>query len=183
MECAGGRKRPRLSRLSAGVAQERRWPAGQPAEGAGPGEDKPVSRGTGEAGLSGTSKLRHWEGKLQKNRRQEGSVLDALAGLPGLWANRSACRCDHRVLEGTAEQLHPQQSARGGAHFRALSKMLKNSLLPRLLKKVQMQGGAHSEARGVLGPYVAAPRERANAPPAAVPSAAGRAVRPFSAAC
>jgi hypothetical protein len=46
--------------------------------------------------------------------------------------------------------------------------MLKNSHLPRLLKKVQMQGGA----RGVLELYVAAPRERANA-----------ADGPFSAAC
>jgi predicted dehydrogenase len=35
--------------------------------------------------------------------------------------------------------------------------------LPRLLKKAQVQGGARGEARGVLGPYVAAPRERANA--------------------
>jgi hypothetical protein len=43
---------------------------------------------------------------------------------------------------------------------------------PRLLKKVQMQGGARCEARGVLEPYVAVPRERANA-----------ADGPFSAAC
>ena len=43
------------------------------------------------------------------------------------------------------------------------TKLLKNSLLPRLLKKVQMQGGARREVRGVLGPYVAAPCERANA--------------------
>ncbi len=32
----------------------------------------------------------------------------------------------------------------------ALSRLLKNSLLTRLLKKVQMQGGARSEAQGVL---------------------------------
>jgi len=50
--------------------------------------------------------------------------------------------------------------------------MLKNSFTPRLLKKVQMQGGARCEVRGVLGPYAAAPRERANA-----------ADGPFSAAC
>jgi hypothetical protein len=31
------------------------------------------------------------------------------------------------------------------------------------LKKVQMQGDARCEARGVLGMYVAAPRERVNA--------------------
>ena len=50
--------------------------------------------------------------------------------------------------------------------------MLKNPFSPRLLKKVQMQGGARCEVRGVLSPYVAAPRERANA-----------ADGPFSAAC
>ena len=42
----------------------------------------------------------------------------------------------------------------------------------RPLKKVQMQGGAGCEARGVPRVYVAAPRERANA-----------ADGPFSAAC
>jgi len=41
--------------------------------------------------------------------------------------------------------------------------MLKHSFSPRLLKKVQVQGGARRGARGVLSPYVAAPRERANA--------------------
>jgi hypothetical protein len=41
--------------------------------------------------------------------------------------------------------------------------MLKNPLFRRLLKKAQVQGGARCEVRGVLGPYVAAPRERANA--------------------
>jgi hypothetical protein len=61
----------------------------------------------------------------------------------------------------------------GGAKFGfILSRVLKNTLLPRLLKKVQMQGGARGEVRGVLGPYVAVPRERANA-----------ADGPFSAAC
>jgi hypothetical protein len=50
--------------------------------------------------------------------------------------------------------------------------MLKNAFSPRLLKKVQMQGGARGEVRGVLGAYVAAPRKRANA-----------ADGPFSAAC
>ena len=52
------------------------------------------------------------------------------------------------------------------------NKMLKNPYLARLLKKVQMQGGARCEVRGVLSPYAAAPRERANA-----------ADGPFSAAC
>ena len=42
----------------------------------------------------------------------------------------------------------------------------------RLLKKVQMQGGARCGARGVLGTYAAAPHERSNA-----------ADGPFSAAC
>jgi hypothetical protein len=50
--------------------------------------------------------------------------------------------------------------------------MLKKSLFRRLLKKAQVQGGARRGARGVLGSYVAAPRERANA-----------ADGPFSAAC
>jgi hypothetical protein len=44
--------------------------------------------------------------------------------------------------------------------------MLKNSFSARLLKKVQMQGGARCDVRGVLSPYVAAPRERANPPQA-----------------
>ncbi len=43
---------------------------------------------------------------------------------------------------------------------------------PRLLKTVRIQGGARCEVRGVLSPYVAAPRERANAVDG-----------PFSAAC
>jgi hypothetical protein len=41
--------------------------------------------------------------------------------------------------------------------------LLKNSFLLRLLKKVQIQGGARCVVRGVLTAYVAAPRERANA--------------------
>jgi hypothetical protein len=61
--------------------------------------------------------------------------------------------------------------------------MLKNPLFRRLLKKVHMQGGVRGEARGVLSPYVAAPREPANASPAAALSAAGKLVGPFSAAC
>ena len=60
--------------------------------------------------------------------------------------------------------------------------MLKDPLLRRPLEKVQMQGGVRGEARGVLGPYVAAPRQHANAVPAAA-EAAGKAVGPFSAAC
>ncbi len=50
------------------------------------------------------------------------------------------------------------------------SRQRKNSVSPRLLKKAQVQGGVThpcgwvpAVARGVLGPYVAAPRERANA--------------------
>ena len=177
-----GRKRPRLGRLSAGVAREGLRPAGRPAEGTSPCEDKAASRGAGGSP--------EWQVEPQAIRRgdqtgrgKEASVLDALAKLADLGAKSTACGCDRCVLGGAAGQRHRQQFACGGAHFRALSRVLKNSLSPRLLKKVQMQGGAHSEARGVLGPYVAAPRERANAPPAAVPSAAGRAVRPFSAAC
>ena len=40
-------------------------------------------------------------------------------------------------------------------------RLLKDSLFPKLLKKVQIQGGARCEVRGVLSAYVAAPRERA----------------------
>ena len=59
------------------------------------------------------------------------------------------------------------------------SRLLKNLLFPRLVKKVQMQGGVPGthppgwvQARGVLGSYIAAPRELANA-----------ADGPFSSAC
>ncbi len=44
-----------------------------------------------------------------------------------------------------------------------LHRLLKNSLFARRLKKVQVQGAARSEVRGVLGTYVAAPRECCNA--------------------
>ena len=69
-------------------------------------------------------------------------------------------------------------------------RVLENSLLLRLLKKVQMQGGVTHQmgtrypsagwvqVRGVLGPYVAAPRERGGTHRRWV-SADG----PFSAAC
>jgi hypothetical protein len=59
-----------------------------------------------------------------------------------------------------------------GAECKIRNRTPKKPFLPRLLKKVQMQGGAGCEVRGVLGPYAAAPRERAN-------TADG----PFSAAC
>ena len=52
------------------------------------------------------------------------------------------------------------------------NRMLKNSFSLRLLKKIQLQGGARCEVRGVLSAYAAAPRERDNA-----------ADGPFSAAC
>jgi hypothetical protein len=54
----------------------------------------------------------------------------------------------------------------------SFSRILKNPFPSRLLKKVQMQGGARCEVRDVLGSYVATPRDRANA-----------ADGPFSAAC
>jgi len=78
---------------------------------------------------------------------------------------------------GGGGRLQPRQGARVEGHpdifgTPAISRVLKNPLLLRLLKKVQMQGGAGDEVRGVLGLYVAAPRERANA-----------ADGPFSAAC
>jgi hypothetical protein len=73
--------------------------------------------------------------------------------------------------------LAPRPTRPGGPVI--LSRMRKNSALPRLLKKVHVQGatpGTHPpgwvQARGVLSTYVAAPRERDNA-------AGG----PFSATC
>ena len=85
-----------------------------------------------------------------------------------------ACRQRGRVIQeewgaGGGRAGPPRTPLR---NVNELSRLLKNSLLPRLLIKVQMQGGARGEVRGVLGPYVAAPRERANA-----------ADGPFSAAC
>ena len=44
-------------------------------------------------------------------------------------------------------------------------RMLNSPFSPRLLKKVQMQGGGRCEVRGVLGPYAAAPRERGGTRP------------------
>ena len=59
----------------------------------------------------------------------------------------------------------------GSIAFPSLSRMPKNQLSPRLLKKVQMQGGVTHPSgwvpggvRGVLTPYVASPRERAGYP-------------------
>ncbi len=83
-----------------------------------------------------------------------------------LWQGGShqALHAAGRDLTGSLEDApHPAD---------LLNWVLKNSLWSRLLKKVQMQGGARGEVRGVLGLYVAAPRERANA-----------ADGPFSAAC
>ncbi|HTX53031.1 MAG TPA: hypothetical protein VMD08_06455, partial [Candidatus Baltobacteraceae bacterium] len=54
----------------------------------------------------------------------------------------------------------------------AISRVLKNPLFARRLKKAQVQGAARSEVRDVLSTYVAALRARRN-------TADG----PFSAAC
>ena len=59
-----------------------------------------------------------------------------------------------------------------------INEKLKRPSSHRLLKKVQMQGGARCEVRDVLSPYVAAPRERGGTRRRRV-SADG----PFSAAC
>jgi len=56
---------------------------------------------------------------------------------------------------------HAGEALEGGAS--SLRRPVKNPLLTRLLKKVQMQGGTRSEGRGVLVRTAAAPRERANA--------------------
>jgi len=44
-----------------------------------------------------------------------------------------------------------------------VSRIRENAFSPRPLKKVQMQGGKRGVVRGVLCPYAAASRERANA--------------------
>jgi len=59
--------------------------------------------------------------------------------------------------------------------------MLKDPFSPGLLKKAQMQGGARCEARGVLSPYVAAPRERGGYPSG--PEDGSPQMGIFSAAC
>jgi hypothetical protein len=91
--------------------------------------------------------------------RQQGIPTEG--GPEGCWAVR---RRPPAAAEAAGKDAGPFQSPAGS--------LLKHPLLGRLLKKAQVQGGARSEARGVLGPYVAAPRERANAADGA-----------FSAAC
>ncbi len=56
--------------------------------------------------------------------------------------------------------------------------MLKDSVLPRLLKKDQMQGGPRGEVRRGLGTYAAAPRKRGGTHRKWVPAGG-----PFSATC
>ncbi len=79
----------------------------------------------------------------------------------------------------------PERAGPGPPYGKAPSRLLKNPLPRRLLKKVQMPGGACSAGyppkvgRRRTGPYAAAPREPANAAPAAAVSAAGRDVGPF----
>src|SRR5574337_307158 len=58
---------------------------------------------------------------------------------------------------------------------------LKNPFSPRLLKKAQMQGGARCEVRDVLTPYVAAPREHANAADGSFSAACWRGLRSLKA--
>jgi hypothetical protein len=60
----------------------------------------------------------------------------------------------------------------------APNRMLKNSFTPRLLKKVQMQGGTRCETRGVPSPYAAAPREHANAADGPLSAACYSSIRP-----
>jgi hypothetical protein len=85
-------------------------------------------------------------------------------------------RCERG--EPGAPEASPRRTSKS-APRRQISRLQKHPLLDRLLKKVQLQGGAPGtcppgwvKARGVLSPYAAAPRERGNA-----------ADGPFSAAC
>jgi len=91
--------------------------------------------------------------------------------------NRLVESWDGRDYERHSSALRaPNMAARHpDINFR---RMLKNPFSPRVLKKVQMQGEARCEVRGVLSPYVAAPRERGGTHRRWV-SADG----PFSAAC
>ena len=66
----------------------------------------------------------------------------------------------------------PRARLPGRSSRRVPRRLLKNPLSPRLLKKVQMQGGAPCthppgwvQVRGVLSSYVAAPRERGGTHP------------------
>ncbi len=98
--------------------------------------------------------------------RVTGQKIDALVGHANGWRGRTF-------------SWQPPASSFG---INDPSRLLKNFLLPRLLKKAQMQGGARCEARGVLSPYVAAhplpPRQRGE-----MSERANAADGPFSAAC
>ncbi len=77
--------------------------------------------------------------------------------------------------------LYLDAPARGSTTSRP-SRILKDLLLVRPLKKVQMQGGVRYGARGVLGSYAAASRERANAADGPFSAAYYEAVQPPSTA-
>jgi hypothetical protein len=65
---------------------------------------------------------------------------------------------NNRSFRRGIRRLHEAESAQPD-----LDSLLRKAFFPRPLKRVQMQGAARSEARGVLSMYVAAPRERGNA--------------------
>ncbi len=78
--------------------------------------------------------------------------------------------CNLHYFKTIGKDIFWSIPAKRQAHDPSHSRMLKNSFSARLLKKVQMQGGAPifrwvpGEVRGVLSPYVAVPRERAGYP-------------------
>jgi hypothetical protein len=85
----------------------------------------------------------------------------------------------HRAKMGHNPSLWATKPGHAGRVGKLLRRLLKSWVSARLLKKVQIQGAitdpdgwVPAEARGVLCPYVAAPRERGNAVDG-----------PFSAAC
>src|SRR5574337_269046 len=94
-------------------------------------------------------------------------MTDETAGQPGVRPGvRGAAPIDPRAPRSClpfTQRIPPMIAGRRTWPSGSSSRMRKNPFLPRLLKKVQMQGGARGEVRGVLRPYVAAPRERANA--------------------
>ena len=65
--------------------------------------------------------------------------------------------------QGAGKESRRERRRSPSEGFPGNQQVAEELVLLRLLKKVQMQGGARCEMRGVLGTYVAASRERDNA--------------------
>ena len=98
-------------------------------------------------------------GVVRKSRREQ-AVLPAQDRHAILYLVNFTRQAVQEVLPiGGARRGHPAGS-REAWQARACYKL--HTVAGRLLKKVEMQGGARYEARGVLSTYAAAARERAN---------------------